>query len=75
MTCSPGEIPAGLNAPQDRLGVSLKGQGLMNAEPETLLLGPCGTVVPGQRGAFRIKRNAKKVRARLFKEICNSGVV
>jgi hypothetical protein len=75
MSCSPGEISASLNAPQDRLGVSLEGQGFMNPEPETLLLGPRGAVVPGQRGAFRIKRNAKHVRARLLKEICNAGVV
>jgi hypothetical protein len=75
MSCSPGEIPASLNAPQDRFWVSLEGQGFMNPEPETLLLAPRGAVVPGQRGAFRIKRNAKHVRARLLKEICNAGVV
>jgi hypothetical protein len=75
MTCPPGEIPAGLNAPEDRLRVGLERQGLMNAEPETLLLGPCRTVVPGQRGSFRIERHAKQVRALLLKEICNAGVV
>lgn len=75
MSCSPSEIPARLYAPQDRLWVGLEGQGLVNAEPETLLLCPRSAVVPGQRGAFRIERNSKDVRAFLLKEICNPGVV